>query len=252
VAAGGAVADLLLLGIGAVGVAGAAAGAAAVELDALASAGDAVAFARAGRGDGGWGRAFGAGRAGRERGHVGAVGVVIGVILGVLIEALLGKAGVEGLKSGLGVLTGNDVGGLAWALGLGCADGRGRERAALGNDARVAAGRALGSSGGSGLGGWDIEDVQLAAGGGLSGELAAGVVGDLVAIEHVVEPVALTGLEDRGLEAEGTLPGALGARERELTLIAIPGTDEVDGLDRRGGAESKGELSSGHCEILFV
>jgi hypothetical protein len=26
----------------------------------------------------------------------------------------------------------------------------------------------------------------------------------------------------------------------------------VDGLDRRGGAESKGELSSGHCEILFV
>jgi len=255
-AAGGAVAVLLLVGIGAVGVTGAAAGAAAVELDALATAGDAVALARAGRGDGRWGRAVGTGRAGRERWDIRAVrvviGVIFGVVLGVVLEGLLGEAGVEGLKGGLGVVTGNDMGGLAWTLGLGGADGRGRERAALGDDARVAAGRALGGGGSSGLGSWDIEDVELTAGGGLRGVLAGWVVGDLVAVEHVVEPVTLAWLEDRGLEAEGTLPGALGAGKRELSLVAVPGSDEVDGLDRRSGAESKGELSSGHCEILIV
>jgi hypothetical protein len=29
-------------------------------------------------------------------------------------------------------------------------------------------------------------------------------------------------------------------------LVTVPGTDEVDGLDIGGGAESEGELCSGH------
>lgn len=118
-AAGGALGVLLLLGVGAVRVAGSTSGTATVELDALTGTGDAIACARAGRGDGRWGGAVRAGRAGGEGWDIGAVRVG----LGILIEGLLGEAGIEGLKGGLGVVAGNDVCGLAWALGLGCADG---------------------------------------------------------------------------------------------------------------------------------
>jgi len=247
-AAGGAVRVGLILGVGAVRVGRAAAGATAVELDALSSTGDSVALARARGSHGRGGRAVGAGGARGERRNIGAVRVIVRVVI-LGVEGLSSEAGVEGLEGGLGVVTSNDVGSLAGALGLGGADGRGRDGATLGNDAGVTAGGALGLGRG-GLGSGNIEDVELAASGGLDGVLAAGVVGDLVAVEHVVEPVALTGLEDRGLEAEGTLPGALGARERKLALVAVPGTDEVDSLDGGGGAESKGELSSGHCEDI--
>jgi len=88
----------------------------------------------------------------------------------------------------------------------------------------------------------DIEDVQLTAGGGLDGGLNAGVVGDVVAIDDVVVPVALAGLEGGGLEAESALPGAgLGRRlvlgEGKLALVTVPGAEQVDGLDTGGDAE---------------
>jgi len=53
----------------------------------------------------------------------------------------------------------------------------------------------------------DIEDVQLAAGGRLSGELLGRVMGDVVAIDDVVVPVAGAEFESvRALEAEGAAP----------------------------------------------
>ena len=65
--------------------------------------------------------------------------------------------------------------------------------------------------------GWDIEDVQLTAGGGLDGGIDAGVVGDVVAIDDVVVPVSLALLECRALKAERSFPstslgGVLGER----------------------------------------
>jgi len=76
-------------------------------------------------------------------------------------------------------------------------------------------------------------------------------VRDVVAVHHVVVPVALALLQDGGLESKGASPGSglLGRRvagEGKLALVTVPGTDEVDGLDIGGGAESEGELSSGH------
>jgi len=198
VAAGSAGLDALILRLGAVIVRLAAAGATAVKLDAVAGAGDAVALAGAGRGDG---RARAAGRGRGEGWDIGALGVVIRV--GLVVDGLLGKAGIEGLKGSLLVLSGDDLLGLAGALGLWAADGRWAEGATLREGTALTAGFALG-----GTGSWDIEGVELAAGGGLGGEFTAGVVGDLIAIEHVVEPVALAWGENRGLEAEGTAPGA--------------------------------------------
>jgi len=100
-------------------------------------------------------------------------------------------------------------------------------------------------------GGWDIEDVQLAAGGGLDGVLAGGIVRDVVSIKDIVVPVALALLEEGALEAERSLEaaglgGVLG--ERELTGVVVPRAEEVDGLAVGGGAESEVQLDSRHID----
>jgi hypothetical protein len=101
----------------------------------------------------------------------------------------------------------------------------------------------------------DIEDVELAAGGGLDSELSSGVMRDMVSIDDVVVPVSLTGLEHGALETEGTLPGTgfgsiLG--ERELAVVVVPRTEEVDGLDISGSAEREIQLDGGHYCGLTV
>ena len=104
-------------------------------------------------------------------------------------------------------LVGDAAGGMGFA-GLGADDARGRDTAAFGDVDRVAlaglALRAASGGGGGGLGGLrlgDVEDVELALGGGLDDRLAGRVVGDVVAVEDVVVPVALAGLESLAREA---------------------------------------------------
>jgi len=147
-AAGGAnalLADLLFrLGRARVLIGVTAAGAAAVELDALTGTGDAVAFTAADAGGAGHARWAGGGAARAAGGEGWAVGVGIGVILGVgVVNGGVGETVGELLKSGLGVVSLDEVGGLAGALGLWGADELGGERAALGNVTGVAAGSTL-------------------------------------------------------------------------------------------------------------
>jgi hypothetical protein len=244
----------ILLEVGAVRVIWAAAGSTTVKLDAVTSTGDSVALARAVGGDWGWGRAVWAGWAGAEGWDIWALRVVIRVRVGVIIEGLGSEAGVDGLKSSLLVLAGNDVGGLAWALGHWAADGSWGNWATLWDSTGLTAGSTLISSG-AGLWGWYIEGVELAASGWLSGELAGWVMGDLITIEHVVEPVALTWDEERALEAERSWPWAglgAGLGKGDLALVTVPGTDEVNSLDISGGAESERELSSGHFDKIEI
>lgn len=99
----------------------------------------------------------------------------------------------------------------------------------------------------------DVEDVQLTAGGGLGGGLNAGVVGDVVAVDDVVVPVALASLESCVLEAKGALPGAglrggLVLGKRELADVVVPRAEKVDGLDARGDAERERQLDGRHFE----
>ena len=70
-----------------------------------------------------------------------------------------------------------------------------------------------------------------------------------------VVPVALALLQGSALELEGTSPatGLLGVLgKRELTLVAVPGTEQVHGLAVGGSAESEVELDSGHCDVIFL
>lgn len=251
---------VLVLGLGgALGSVGvAAAVAATVELDAGAGAGDAVALASAaGRGAGDGRRGAGAGAAGSEGRHIGVIvgRVVLRVFLGVVgvVDVGGGEPGGKLLDSGtgegLGAKGGAGVGLLGHrGLDLGRAEG-----AALG-DVRNAAGLAdglVGGGGGGGLARGDVEDVELAAGGGLDDGLAGGIVGDVVAVDDVVVPVALALLQGLALEAEGTLPasgfgGILG--ERELAVVVVPGAEKVDGLAVGGSAESEVELDGGHYD----
>jgi len=231
---GSAVRAVVLIGV-------TAAGATAVKTDAVARAGDTEALACAAAGGGGdGGSAAGAGE-GRN------IGLGVGVILRVVVlevnsVELSGKLlEVTGLK---------DVLGLTRLVGARGGDLGGRDSAALG-DVLGDAARLAGGLDGSGTSGWDIEDVQLAAGGGLDGVLAGGVVGDVVAVKDVVVPVALALLEHGALEAESTLPcaslgGILG--ERELTGVVVPGTDEVSGLAVGRSAEGEVKLNSGHFD----
>lgn len=58
-------------------------------------------------------------------------------------------------------------------------------------------------------------------------------------------------LESGALEAESALPAtSLGCilGQRELALVAVPGTEEVDGLAVGGGAEGEVELDSCHFD----
>jgi hypothetical protein len=240
--------DLLILGAAGARLIIAAAGAAAVDADAVALAGDAVALARAGRAVRSRGAVAGRVGAGAER-QVGADGadgrgdVEVGndiLSILVIVDAGGGEAGAKLLLVEL-----NDVAGGAGVDGLGSLDLGDRQGAALGDISRVAAG-ALGRLGAGGvaaggrlggrLGLGNIEDVELAAGGGLDGGLLAGVVRDVIAVDDVVVPVALAGLESGAGEAEGTLPRArLGGRlvlgKGELASVVVPRTEKVDRLD---------------------
>ena len=52
------------------------------------------------------------------------------------------------------------------------------------------------------------------------------------------------------LEASDPASGLLGVLgERELTLVAVPGTEKVDCLAVGGSAESEVKLDSGHCDL---
>ena len=261
-AAGGAGALLLLLGLGAAlrAVGGSAAGTTAVELDAAAGAGDAVALAGAAGRDGrsgAWGAAVAA--AGAERWDVGVgVGVILAVLLlrGV-VDLGLRELGGECFHGWVLELLGGDLAGRVWLGWLWALDLRWRERAALGDvGGALAAGLAgrLDWDGLTGLGGWDVEDVELAAGGGLSDGLTGWVVRDVVAVDDVVVPVALALLQGGALEAESALPaaslaGVLG--KRELAVVVVPGAEQVDGLAVGGGAERKVELDGCHFEFCL-
>jgi len=266
--AAGAVGDVLVLGGGAVRVVVgvAAAGATAVDLDAVTLAGDAVALTGARAAVRGGGAVAGQGRVGR--GAVGAVrdagaggggggGAEVGDDV-LLVEASGAEAGGKLLNGLLVAEVGiEDVAGGVGSHGLGSNDLRGRERAALGDVAgalggagalvlggrlgRGLAGGRLGGLGGLVLG--DVEDVELAAGGGLDSGGLAGVVGDVVAVDDVVVPGALASRAVAGV-AEGTLPRArLGGRlvlgKGDLASVVVPRAEEVDGLD--AGRDAKRE-----------
>lgn len=166
---------------------------------------------------------------------------------------LVGETAGESLEGSLIVLGVDDLTGLVGTLGTrGSNAGRG-EGTALGDGGRADAAGLAGRLGGgsSGLLGGDVEDVEVAAGGGLGGELAGGVVADVVTVDDVVVPVALTLLESCALELEAADPaaallGVLG--ERELALISVPGAEKVDGLAVGGSAEGEVELDGGHCD----
>jgi hypothetical protein len=275
---------VLLLGLaddaGAVRVI-AAAGTSAVKLDALSFAGDTVALAGAG-GAVRVGSAV-AGEAGAGGGAVGAVGqgraggrdwgrAEVGE--GILVDVGVAEAGSELLNVVLVVVGVQDVLGAAGSHGLGSLDLGDGQGAALGDVGSTAgtlgvlggglAGRLGGGLGGRlgvlgrlgrGLASGDIEDVQLAASGGLSGELDGRVVGNVVAIDDVVVPVSLARLQGGGLEAESTLPGTrlgggLVLGKRKLTLVTVPGAEEMDSLDAGGDAERERQLSGGHFELV--
>jgi hypothetical protein len=242
--------DVLVLGRAVLGVIRvSASGTSAVELDAVSGTGDAKALAcaaAAGGADAAWGAGVGG-----ARGEGWDIRVVVGVIR-VLLDGLGGKAAVELLEGGLVVLGVDDLAGLAGALGLGGNDALWADGTALcDGSGRDAAGLAVGA-GGRGLGSWDVDDVELAASGGLGGVVLGRVVGDVVAVNDVVVPVALALLEGGTVELEAAGPASgllevLG--ERELALVAVPGTEKVDGLAVGGSAESEVKLDSGHCEV---
>ena len=66
-----------------------------------------------------------------------------------------------------------------------------------------------------------------------------------------VVPVPASRLKGLLGEAKGALPpaGSL-AGERELTLVAVPCTDQMDGLDFGAGAEGEGQLRH-YCFMLL-
>lgn len=71
--------------------------------------------------------------------------------------------------------------------------------------------------------------------------------------ETYVVPVALSLLQGLSLELEASDPasGLLGVLgERELTLVAVPGAEQVHGLAVGGSAESEVKLDSGHCDVV--
>jgi hypothetical protein len=268
-------------GAGAVVVAEATSGTPAVNLDAVTLASDAIALAGAVAAVGAGGavareRRVGRGAVGavRQAGAVGRDGRAGEVGDDVLVDVGAAEAGGQFLNGILvAVVDVQDVPGGMGRDGLGCLDLRGRERSALGDvygqgaalgrsvlgvlgrgrRRRVPGGALAGAGAGAvGLGGGgrrrlvglvfgDVEDVELAAGGGLDGGLLTGVVRHVVAVDDVVVPVALAGLEV-ALEAECALPrtglgGSLILGERELTDVVVPRAKQMDGLDARRDAK---------------
>jgi len=95
-----------------------------------------------------------------------------------------------------------------------------------------------------GLFAWDIEDVQDAASGWLDSGVLSWVVGDMVAVNDIVVPISLTGLEGGSLEFECSLPGtglgrSLVLGKRKLAGVVVPRPEKMDGLAAGGSAESK-------------
>jgi hypothetical protein len=244
------------------GVGVAAAGATTVELDASAGTSDTVALACAARGSAGdRRRGAGARAAGSERWDI-RVGVRFGVLVRVLFGFLVvngcsGESGSELLDSGTGKCLRTQSSAcmrLLWRRRL---DLGGTERATFGY-VRHATRRTdglLGGGSGSGLARGNVEDVELATGGGLDNRVAGWIVRDVVAVNDVVVPVALSLLQGLALESESTLPasslgGILG--ERELSLVVVPGAEQMDGLAMGGSAKSEIELDSGHYDCLTL
>jgi len=246
----GLIGDLVLGGAVVRFVGEGAAGTSAVKLDAVTSTGDSITLAGAAgatRADAG-----GLGAVGGAAGEGWDVGAFIRVVLGlgVRFDALLGELAVEGLKGGLVELGVDDLAGLTWALGLGGSDALWGESTALGDGSALglAAGALLG-----GLAGGDIENVKLAASGGLGGVVTSGIVRDVVTIDDVVVPVARALLQRSTLELERASPatrllGVLG--KGKLTLVAVPGAEQVDSLAVVRSAEGEVELDSGHCDVI--
>jgi hypothetical protein len=78
---------------------------------------------------------------------------------------------------------------------------------------------------------------------------------DMERVTYVV-PITLPLFKSVALEAEGAFPGAafLGAGilgQGQLTVVVVPGAEEVDSLGVGGGAESEGELNGGHYDECF-
>lgn len=106
----------------------------------------------------------------------------------------------------------------------------------------------------AGLATGDIEDVELAAGGGLDGVFDSRVVRNVITVHDIVIPVATTELQHGSLEAELAQPGTglVFSRQRKLTRVVVPRADQVDGLDVGRGSQGKLELNGGHYEDVNV
>jgi hypothetical protein len=102
---------------------------------------------------------------------------------------------------------------------------------------------------------WDIEDVQLAARCGLDGVFPSGIVRDVISIKNVVVPVPLTLLDQRALEAEGTLKATrLGCvfGKGKLSCIIVPRAKKMDCFAVRRGAKTEVQLNRRHYRYIFV
>jgi hypothetical protein len=54
------------------------------------------------------------------------------------------------------------------------------------------------------------------------------------------------------LEASDPSTGLLGVLgKRKLTLVTVPGAEQVHGLAVGGSAESEVKLDSGHCDVII-
>lgn len=78
---------------------------------------------------------------------------------------------------------------------------------------------------------------------------------DVIAVDHVVVPVASALFKLRALEAKAAFPssrfgGVFG--QRVLAFVIVPRADEVDGLAVGRGAEGEVELDRCHCGDVFV
>jgi len=78
---------------------------------------------------------------------------------------------------------------------------------------------------------------------------------NMVTIDDIVVPVSLTLLQSSALKSERAFPGTgLGRfgrflRKRKLTVVVVPRTKQVDGLDVRRRVDRKGELNGSHCSF---
>jgi len=107
----------------------------------------------------------------------------------------------------LRVICGDEMGGLDWVVWLWALDIGWRDTAATWDFGGAAGAALLALDGlGLGLGGWDVEDVELAAGRWFDDGCDCWIMGDVVSVHDIVVPVSLTLLHSAGLEAEGACP----------------------------------------------